>query len=351
MKAVSALCLILLITPLAAFATDAKRPSSAVATIGNVAITTEELDRVVGNRLMRVRTDEYSIRRAALDELISQKLLADEAKRRGITVEALLQAEVDAKVMAPSVAVVEPFYEATKERYGNVPPEQAMKDIIESMRRQRSAARLAELHRGLREKANVRVALEPPRVSVPANGPSRGNAAAPVTIVEYSDFECPFCGRAAATVRKIGDEYPDQVRIVHRDFPLPSHNGAPRAAEAAYCAGDQGKYWEMNERLFSKGGPIAESDLRRFAADVQLDARAFDDCLKSGKHGATWKSAQAEGSALGVQSTPTFFINGRMIAGAAPYEAFTRIINEELERLGVRRNSQTAPAVAANASR
>jgi len=310
---------------------EAKRPE-AVASYGDVSITAEELDRAMGNRLMRIRTDEYNVRRSVLDELIAGHLVQAEAKRRGVTAAELLKAEVGAKVVTPAAAEVESFYEAAKERYGNLGKDEAIEQIIDGMRRQKSAARLAAFHRQLSEAANVRVMLEPPRLQLAAAGPTRGKGGAPVTIVEYSDFECPFCGRAAATIRKVESEYAGEVKVVYRDFPLPGHRGAPRAAEAAHCAGDQGKYWEMNDRLFSKGGAISESDIRRFASELQLDPQQFTACLDSGKHAATWKAAQAEGMAVGVQSTPTFFINGRMIAGAAPYELFAKVIDEELER-------------------
>jgi protein-disulfide isomerase len=348
---VSIALLLLCIVP-AVFGADAhKGAPEVVAAYGDVSITAAELDRAIGNRLMRVRTDEYNIRRNVLEDLLSAKLQAGEAKRRGITLEELLKQEIDAKVATPTALEVEPFYEATKERYGNVNPDEAVRGIIESMRRQKTAARLAEFNRQLRQGTKVRMALEPPRIQLAVNGPTRGNAAAPVTIVEYSDFECPFCGRAVATLHKLLDQYGDDVRLIYRDFPLPSHRGSPRAAEAAHCAGDQGKYWEMNDRLFSKGGAIGENDIRKFAADLQLDTQQFTACLDSGKHAATWKAAAAEGDSAGVVSTPTFFINGRLIAGAAPYETFAQVIDEELSRAGVHPEPRKASQAAATAER
>jgi protein-disulfide isomerase len=176
--------------------------------------------------------------------------------------------------------------------------------------------------------------IEPPRTVVQATGQSRGSERAPITIVEFSDFECNFCGRATATLKRVETAYADKVRVVFRDYPLPIHRGAPRAAEAAQCAGDQGKFWEMHDRLFSKGGPLSDADLRNYAGEVALDMQQFSKCLQSGKHTVTWKSSQDEGVRLGVASTPTFFINGRMVTGAMPYETFARIIDEELDRAG-----------------
>ncbi|HKA00890.1 MAG TPA: DsbA family protein, partial [Candidatus Solibacter sp.] len=187
-----------------------------------------------------------------------------------------------------------------------------------------------ELTDDLRKAAGVRIYLQPPRAEVKAEGPSIGNPNAPVTIVEFSDFECPFCGRAVETVHKIQTAYGDKVRIVFRDFPLVMHRTAKRAAEASHCAEEQGKFWEMHDKLFSKGGPITDADLYRFAQQIKLDHDAFDTCLQSGKFRESWKPSQDEGMRVGVQSTPTFFINGRLIVGAASFELFSKVIDDEL---------------------
>jgi protein-disulfide isomerase len=200
------------------------------------------------------------------------------------------------------------------------------------MRRQQTAKRMSELVDGLRAAGGVRVLIEPPRAPVTTTGPSRGKENAPVTIVAYSDYECMFCGRSLDTMKKLEQKYGDNVRIVHRDFPLASHRGAPRAAEAAHCAGEQGKFWEIHEKLFANTGGIDDADIRKAANDVALDMRAFETCLSSGKHTETWKAARDEGNRVGVSSTPTFFINGRMLLGAVAYEQFARIIDEELQR-------------------
>jgi len=302
----------------------------AVAVVAGAPVSQEELDRAVGAKLLRAQTDEYNIRRAALEEIIADRLLAAEAAKRHVTVDDLLKSEVEAKVTIPSFSEIEPFYEATKERFGAAPKEEAMQQIAETMRRQKIAQRKADVVRSLRSAAGVRVLIEPPRARIAADGPALGNGAAPVTIVEFSDFECPFCSRAASTLHRIAQAYGDRVRVVYRDFPLASHRMASRAAEAAHCADEQGKFWEMHDRLFSKGGALSEADLRKFAGEAGLDAPKFEACVQSGKYTAAWKASQEEGLRVGVGSTPTFFINGRMVAGAAPYEAFAKLIDEEL---------------------
>jgi protein-disulfide isomerase len=301
-----------------------------VATIGGTAISLSELDTAVGSRLIRLRTDEYNIRRAVLDDLIATRLLDAEAARRHVTTEELFKAEIETRITAPNIAEIEPVYEGVAEHYPGMTKEQVLADIADGMRRQRIGVRRTQFIKELKAAAGVRVNLEPPRVAVRAEGPSRGGADAPVTIVEFSDFECPFCGHAVETLRQVEKSYGDKVRIVFRDYPLFSHRTAKRAAEAAHCADEQGKFWEMHDQLFSKGGPLSDGDLYRFASQAGTDRQKFDACLTSGKYKEAWKPSQDEGNRVGVTSTPSFFINGRLIVGAAGLDAFSKIIDEEL---------------------
>ena len=309
------------------FAGSAPKP---VATIGTTPVTQDDLDRAIGAKLTRILTDEYNVRRNVLDDLISTKLLEAEAARRHVAVDELLKQEVEAKIVLPNAAEIEPVYDGVAERYVGMTKEQVLADIADGMRRTRLLNRKAEFVHELRVAAGVKIFLQPPRVQVKAEGPSRGGADAPVTIVEFSDFECPFCGRAVETIKRVEKTYGDKVRLVFRDFPLAIHHSAKRAAEGSHCAEEQGKFWEMHDKLFSKGGPITDGDLYRFAQQIKLDHDQFDACLQSGKFKDAWKPSQDEGTRVGVQSTPTFFINGRLIVGAANFDVFSRVIDEEL---------------------
>ena len=234
------------------------------------------------------------------------------------------------KITQPDLAELDRVYEGVADRFPGLSREQAIEEIAKSMRDKRSAVRKMEFVRELREAAGVQVYLQPPRVTVAADGPSRGKAGAPVTIVEFSDFECQFCSRAVETLKRIEDKYGDQVRIVFRDYPLPSHRTAKRAAEAAHCAGDQQQFWAMHDKLFTKGGAIPDNDIQRYASQIGLDQEKFNECLNSGKYKEVWKASMEEAQKVGVQSTPTFFVNGRLIVGAASFDAFARVIDEEL---------------------
>jgi protein-disulfide isomerase len=335
---VSTMLAVMLIGALSLSAADAVKP---VATIGNTAISLSELDSTIGARLIRLRTDEYNIRRNVLEELIATKLIDAEAARRHVTSEELFKSEVETKITPPVLAEIEPVYDGVSEKYPGMTKDQVLAEIADGMRRQRIAIRKAQFIKELRAAAGVKVNLEPPRVAVKAEGPSRGNANAPVTIVEFSDFECPFCSHAVDTLAQVQKKYGDNVRIVFRDYPLFSHRTAKRAAEAAHCADDQGKFWEMHDRLFSKGGPLSDADIFRFAGQAGVDRDKFDQCLTSGKYKEAWKPSQDEGARVGVSSTPSFFINGRMIVGAAGYDVFARIIDEELANSAPQRTAQT----------
>jgi len=324
-KTLSMMIALLIALPL--FAGGAAKP---VAQIGTTPVSQEDLDRAVGAKLTRILTDEYNVRRGVLEELIATKLIEAEAARRHVTPEELLKAEVDAKIVLPNPADIEPVYEGVAERYANVTKEVALAQIADGMKRARTSNRRAEFVKSLREAAGVQVYLQPPRADVKAEGPSHGPANAPITIVEFSDFECPFCGRVVDTVKKVESTYGDKVRLVFRDYPLVIHRTAKRAAEGSHCAEEQGKFWEMHDKLFSKGGPIQDEDLYRYATQIQLDRQKFDDCLSSGRYKEAYKPSQDEGARVGVQSTPTFFINGRLIVGAANYETFVKVIEEEL---------------------
>jgi protein-disulfide isomerase len=159
----------------------------------------------------------------------------------------------------------------------------------------------------------------------------RGPANAPVEIIEFSDYQCPYCERAYPTVQQILRTYGDKVKFIYRDFPLSSlHPYAQKAAEAAECAGEQGKYWEMHDKLFENQGALDVPSLKQYAADLGLDTAAFNSCLDNGDMASEVQNDFNDGQAAGVSGTPTFFINGKMLVGAQPFDAFKAVIDAEL---------------------
>jgi protein-disulfide isomerase len=187
---------------------------------------------------------------------------------------------------------------------------------------------------GLLLAAGPAPAQEAPRVTAPPvtmdEAMSRGPAAAPVTIVEWSDYECPYCKRAQEVLHRLLGEFPDTVRLVFKDFPLRSHPQALPAALAARCAGAQGRYWEYHDLLFVAQPDFARDQLLGYARRLGLDAGAFTDCLDSGRFREAVLADQREGRAAGVRATPTFFINQRKVEGVLPLEEFRAAIQQAL---------------------
>ncbi|MFH1256350.1 MAG: DsbA family protein [Candidatus Diapherotrites archaeon] len=160
----------------------------------------------------------------------------------------------------------------------------------------------------------------------------RGAADAKVTIVEFSDYQCPYCGKAEPTVEQILKDYDGKVKLVFRDFPLSFHQYAQKASEASECAGEQGKFWEMHDMLFANQSNLTDAELKKYAADLGLDTAKFNSCLDSGAMASEVQKDFEDGQAAGVSGTPSFFINGQILVGAQPISEFKKIIDAELAK-------------------
>jgi protein-disulfide isomerase len=306
--------------------------SGVVAEVDGQAILAAELDRKAESRLGRLRQEEYEIRKQVLDEIIWERLLEKEAAKQKVSRDALVAREIDAKAAGPSPLQVESIYEQNRARFGGQSREDAVARIGKVLTERAHQERRAAYEGELRQQAKIAVRLEAPRVRVeiPAGTPSTGPAAAPVTIVEFTDYQCPFCHRAQSVVDEVLSRYQGKVRFVHLDFPLDGHPGAIPAARAARCAGEQGKFWEYHRGLMTVTGALDDADLKRRAAAARLDESKFGTCLASDRHDAAIRESFEKGESLGVTGTPAYFVNGRMISGARPVEAFSEIIDAEL---------------------
>jgi len=303
-----------------------------VAEVNGAPILAAELDQKVAGRLARLRQEEFELRRQVLDELVAERLVAAEASKRKVSPEELLRQEVDAKAGAPPAGQLELIYEQNKERFAGQSREEALARIREVLGERAKAERRAAYQAELRSAARVAVRLEAPRVTVeiPADAPSLGPANAPVTIVEFTDYQCPYCHRAQGVMDQVLARYAGKVRLVHLEFPLDGHPGAVPAARAARCAGEQGKFWEYHRSLMTAPGSLDDADLKRRAASVELRAAPFESCLASDRHDAAIQASLEQGESLGVTGTPAYFVNGRMLSGARPHEAFTERNDAEL---------------------
>ena len=320
-------------SPAPANAADA---ADVVARVDGSPIRGDELDQRVEKRLARVRQEEYEIRRQALQEMIGERLVEAEAKRRGLSREELLRDAVENQVLEPEPALVEQIYGQNEARFGSRTKDEAVSEIRRVLRDRARAERRSAFQAQLREKAEVVVALAAPRTDmpVPASAPALGPAGAPVTIVEFSDYQCPYCHRAQSTIDQVMSAYAGKVQLVHRDFPLDMHPQAFAAARASRCAGEQGRFWDYHRSLMTVPGPMDDADLRSRAAGFRLDAAAFAACLSSDRHDSAIRESFDAGAEAGVTGTPAYFVNGRLISGAQPFEAFREVIDSELERAG-----------------
>jgi len=314
-----------------AAASEASKP---VAEVDGKPITMGELEKSVSGQLAKLDHQRRAVLERGLGSLIDQKILQAEAASRGMTVEALEKAEIDDKAGQVSDADAEAFYKANKAR---LPPNRPEKQLVPQIKtylvNQKKDQLRDNLLSALRAKYHPNVLLEPERVHVSdAGAPAKGPKNAPVTIIEFSDFQCPFCARVEPALKEMFKTFGNEVRLVYRQFPLGFHANAEKAAEASLCANDQGKFWEMHDAMFADQHALGVDKLKATAARLGLNAGQFDKCLDGGKYKAQVRKDVAAGMAAGVQGTPTLFINGRVISGAVPFGEIKRVIDDELAR-------------------
>jgi protein-disulfide isomerase len=308
--------------------------SEKLAEVDGTAVTRAEVERAAGKSISSLRQQLYQLERQKLDEYVGAMLLTREAKSRGISASTLLDQEVNSRIAPVTEAEIEDFYSRNKDRL-RVDLEKVHDQIHDYLREQRLESRKNEFFKTLRSKAKVTTYLKSPpifRADVAVNGaPFKGSERAQVTIVKFEDFQCPYCKTVQATYQELLRRYNGKVRLVHKDLPLDAiHPQARQAAEAARCAGEQGKFWEYHDRLYVDSPKAGVEELKSYGKDVGLNMTAFDQCVTSGKYRAAVQKDLNEGAQLGLTGTPTFFINGREFSGAQPVEAFAAIIDEEL---------------------
>jgi protein-disulfide isomerase len=309
---------------------ETPKPKQPVATVDGQAIYDEDLAPSVEGQLQPLRNQEYEIKRKALDNLIEQKMLEAAAKKKGLTTEKLLDQDVNSKIPNPSDAELEGYYVGLKVTRPFAEVKTQLRDSFKQAKAQQARQ---EYLKNLRAESNVVVLLSAPRVEV-AFDPARvrGNPKAPVMIVEFSDYQCPYCHSVEPTVKELLTKYGDKVSLAYRDFPLTAiHSQAMIAAEASRCALEQGKFWEYHDQLFT-ASKLEKDDLIEYARNLKLDDKQFGSCLSSEKYKTDIDKDLQAGRKAGVSGTPGFFINGVGLSGAQPKDAFIRVIDDELAR-------------------
>jgi protein-disulfide isomerase len=337
------LCLpLFLALPKANFCQSAAEATSGdVATVGGQPIAEEELLETLGpQQLMQLRTQEYEAKSKALDSLIRLKLVQTEAKKRGVSAEKLIEQEVESKVADPTDGEVEAYF------WGQNRAGASFEEVREQYRASLKQLKLQKARQvyadSLRAKIDVAVLLRPPSVNV-AYDPARvkGDPKAPITIVEFSDFQCPFCKKSESTLHELLTKYNGRVKLAYLDFPLRDiHPQAQSAAEAARCAGEQGKFWEYHDALYADESKLDGAELLARARVLNLDEKSFQSCLNSGKFKSKVEADLQQGSKVGVAGTPGFFVNGVFLSGARSQADFEKIIDSQLALLGAPHSSQ-----------
>jgi protein-disulfide isomerase len=297
---------------------------------------TSDLDTQLTQMQMQHEAQVYQAKRQALDAMIMKRVLDAKAKQAGVaSAEELMQkqqADIMAKIPDPPDAELQAVYDQAKAAGQQLPPfDQVKPDIIRFVKSQKARTELMSYFEGVKKEQKVKVLMLPPRYEVEAKGPTKGSKNAPITIVEYSDYQCPFCIDAEKTVSELLKAYPDKIRLVYRDFPLPMHPLAPKAAEASHCADAQGKYWELHDKMFAAQGKLEVPDLKKYAREVQgLDGDKFDKCLDGGDMKKLVDENHVAGEKMGISGTPAFFVNGRFLSGALPIDEFKTLIDADL---------------------
>lgn len=262
-----------------------------------------------------------------------------EAKTRGISVEELRKREIDQKVQLVTDDAKRAVYESNPQPFQGKSEAEARAMIESNLLRIRLQEARKRFMDSLKQTNAVKILYAAPRVAIDTkNEPSKGPENAAVTLVAFSDYQCPYCSRIEPTLKQLEKKYGNRLRMVYRDFPLSQiHPNAIKSAEAAECAKDQGKFWEMHDKLFSNQQALSPSDLKKSAAELGLDLAGFGECLDSGAKAAEWQRDLRDGQRYGVSGTPTVFINGRLVRGASTLESISAIVDEELQGPGAPR--------------
>lgn len=312
--------------------------NAAVAEIDGAKITLAQFEQKHPAALFQARNAFYEAEKKAIDDYIEEYLLERAAQKEHLTIADLLEKHVNSTIAKdPDDEALRVYFEGldTNETFETVRGK-----IREHLRERRIAKAKATYLQSLRKDARIELTLAPPRAMVSLdNTPVRGSATAPLLLVEYADYECPYCQQIQPDLTKLEAEYKGKLAFAYKDVPLPMHSRAQKAAEAAHCAGVQNKYWDYHDLLLATK-ELEIPQLKTKARQLGLDGKAFDACLESGEQAGLIRAQLGEAQALGIQGTPSFFLNGRFYSGSLPIEKLREAVEEELKRLPLREQAK-----------
>jgi protein-disulfide isomerase len=320
-----------------------------VARIGDEVITESELEETVGPSLVSLRQQIYDTKLAGLKDEIYKRLVRKAAAAEGVSESEYLNSHIDQKVGEPDEGEVVKLMSQYRARLAE-DDAKARDQVVQALKQRARQSAAEDLRKQLFAEAGVKILLDPPRVAFTFDdtNPSRGAADAPVVLIEYTDYQCPYCTRVQPTLNKLIERYDGKLLHVFKNLPLPMHAQAQLAASAALCAKDQGKFWELHDWLFANQRSLSRDSIVEAAGKLGMDTEVLASCIDEGKYNERLQAEIAEARSYGITGTPGFLVNGRVVTGARPLEAFESVIDDELARLGVELPPKKAAAEAAN---
>src|SRR5215213_3160635 len=316
----------------AAVMVSAQAPETVLATVNKIEITQQQVDDSIASQIYPLQQQLYAIRKAALENLITTKLLESEAAARHISLEELRR-QLTVGEINVTRAHVEDAYKQNASFFAMMSPDEARERLRLDLENQ---ARMKHYRAGLdalRKKWAITMNLSPPVfVSELDDGvsPVKGPANAAVTIVEFSDFECPFCKQVQNALKQVVESFGKEVRLVFKHLPLEGHRNSLPAARAAYCAAEQDRFWQFHDALFAAGDLSPPGLIERIAVDIGLGMARFKACVDSEQSRSAIVKDIETARTLRIDSTPSFLVNGKMIKGALSFAEWQKIIEREL---------------------
>jgi protein-disulfide isomerase len=305
-----------------------------IAKVGTTTITSADLERGLSLNLYQAQSNIYQMEKNWINEQAKNILFDRAAASAGLSRKDWEKREIDSKVTPPTQKDLDELFK----RFPQPQPvsTDTVKQATAYLSNQKHQQRENELFSELTKGTTVEVFLaepKPPHMDMhfSADDPVKGPADAPVTILEFTDFQCPYCKQAQNTLKQIEQAYEGKVRIIAEQFPLAMHPRARPAAEAALCAQEQGKFWEYRDKLFDKQ-QLSDEDFKRYARELGLKEKKFDKCMSSHAVNSRLEADISRGQSYGIHGTPFFIVNGVPFPGAMPFEQFKQTIDEELQK-------------------
>lgn len=315
-------------------------PETVLASVNGHPITLKQVDESMATQIYPLQQQLYAIRKAALENLVTAKILQSEAAARGISIEELRR-QLTLGEINVARAQIDEAYTQNKSFFASMSPDEARERLRLDLENQ---ARMKYYRTGLealRKKWTVELSFNAPEFVLDLDdgvSPAKGSTKPAVTIVEFSDFECPFCSEVQNTLKQVMQTYGKDVRLVFKHMPLEGHRNSLPAARAAYCAAEQDRFWQFHDALFASRN-LSPALFEEIANDLGLGLPKFRACLDS-EHSRTAIVKDIETARLfRIESTPSFIINGKLIKGAVSFADFQKIIERELSQRAIQTQS------------